>query len=65
MNPHKEDEQQDSILLDDLVAEEIESTIQDSYKNKTLEDLNALLEQAVENEDYEVAAKIRDEISKR
>ena len=34
VNPQKEDEQQDSILLDDLVAEEIESTIQDNYKNK-------------------------------
>lgn len=66
VNPEKEDEQQqDSILLDELVAEEIESTIQDNYKNKTLEDLHALLDQAVVNEDYELAAKIRDEISKR
>lgn len=66
VNPEKEDEQQqDSILLDELVAEEIESTIQDNYKNKTLEDLHALLDQAVANEDYELAAKIRDEISKR
>jgi hypothetical protein len=30
-----------------------------------LEELNELLDQAVEHEDYEKAAKIRDEISKR
>jgi bifunctional DNase/RNase len=65
VNPKKDDEQQDSILLDDLVAEEIESNFQESYKNKSIEELHALLEQAVINEDYEAAAKIRDEISKR
>jgi protein-arginine kinase activator protein McsA len=30
-----------------------------------LQELNELLDQAVEQEDYEKAAKIRDEISKR
>ena len=64
VNPNKEDDNE-SVLLDDLVAEEIESKTQDNYKHKTLEDLNALLEQAVLSEDYELAAKIRDEISKR
>lgn len=65
VNPKKEEEQQDSILLDDLVVEEIENTFQESYKEKTLEELNTLLNEAVNNEDYETAAKIRDEISKR
>lgn len=36
-----------------------------TYANHTLQELNELLEQAVEHEDYEKAAKIRDEISKR
>lgn len=36
-----------------------------AYANHTLQELSELLEQAVEHEDYEAAAKIRDEISKR
>ena len=36
-----------------------------TYSNHSLEELMELLEQAVEHEDYEKAAKIRDEISKR
>jgi len=35
------------------------------YSNHSLNELNELLAQAVEQEDYEKAAKIRDEISKR
>ncbi|MEM1002130.1 MAG: bifunctional nuclease family protein [Bacteroidota bacterium] len=66
VNPKKEDEE-DSILVDDIVAEEIETATspEQSYKDKTLEELTQLLEEAVINEDYEAAAKIRDEISKR
>ena len=69
VNPKKEDEEnQDSILMDDLIAEEIESTAfgEDlTYKDMSLEELNNLLDEAVNNEDYELAAKLRDEISKR
>ena len=36
-----------------------------TYSKHTLQELNELLDQAVEQEDYEKAAKIRDEISKR
>jgi bifunctional DNase/RNase len=36
-----------------------------TYSKHSLEELNELLEQSVEHEDYEKAAKIRDEISKR
>ncbi|MBU2061781.1 MAG: UvrB/UvrC motif-containing protein, partial [Bacteroidetes bacterium] len=35
------------------------------YMKNSLDELNELLTQAVENEDYEKAAKVRDEISKR
>ncbi|WP_338731691.1 bifunctional nuclease family protein [Mangrovimonas cancribranchiae] len=69
VNPKKEDEEtEDSILMDDLVAEELESEAQsssDNYKDKTLQELHNLLDDAVAKEDYEKAAKIRDEISKR
>ncbi len=37
----------------------------DDYKNFSLEKLNDLLKDAIEKEDYEKAAKIRDELSKR
>lgn len=65
VNPKKGEEEQDSILVDDFVAEEIEASAQENYKNKSLQELNTLLDEAVNNEDYEKAAKIRDEISKR
>ena len=67
VNPKKEDEEeQDSILIDDMLAEEIETAPSlESYKAKTLDELHELLEKAVANEDYETAARIRDEISKR
>ncbi|MDO1502520.1 bifunctional nuclease family protein [Winogradskyella maritima] len=70
VNPKKDDEDQDSILMDDLVAEEVEAaTFGDandgSYKDLSLEDLHNMLDEAVANEDYETAAKLRDEISKR
>ncbi len=35
------------------------------YSRKSVKDLNKLLDEAVKNEDYEKAARIRDEISKR
>ena len=35
------------------------------YQNKSIDQLDELLTKAVANEDYETAAKIRDEISKR
>lgn len=67
VNPKKEEGNQDSILVDDLIAEEIEAAAieKESYKDKSLEELHQLLDEAVVNEDYETAAKIRDEISKR
>lgn len=70
VNPKKEDENddnQDSILMDELVANELEPPEQprENFKHKTLEELQTMLEEAVNNEDYEKAAHIRDEISKR
>ncbi len=68
VNPEKEEDEdlQDSILVDDLLADELElNEPKENYKGKTLEELHSLLDEAVANEDYEAAAHIRDEISKR
>ncbi|WP_347922886.1 bifunctional nuclease family protein [Pontimicrobium sp. SW4] len=64
---NKEDEQKaDNILVDEVLAEEIEtSSGQDNFKGKTLDELQKMLDKAVANEDYETAARIRDEMSKR
>lgn len=67
VNPKQDEENpEDSILVDDVLAEKVETAQeQDNYKTKSLEELHNLLDEAVANEDYEKAAKIRDEISKR
>ena len=67
VSPKKEGEEtEDSILVDDRLAEELEGgPMIENYKSKTLEELHDLLDAAVTNEDYETAARIRDEISKR
>jgi len=66
VNPEKEEgDSEDNILLDEILAEEIESKSPETFKSKTLEELHNILDEAVANEDYETAARIRDEISKR
>jgi len=70
VNPKKDDQDEgaeDSILVDDLLVDELESNAspRKDYKSKTLTELNKLLDEAVTNEDYETAAHIRDEISRR
>ncbi|MCL4118315.1 UNVERIFIED_CONTAM: hypothetical protein GTU68_030247 [Idotea baltica] len=67
VNPEKSDDIQDeNLLIDELVAEELETIVpNENYKNKTIEELHNMLDEAVANEDYEKAAHIRDEISKR
>lgn len=68
VNPTKDDDketQEDSVLVDDIMAGELEPVARENYTNKTLEELQKLLDEAVANEDYEKAAHIRDEMSKR
>jgi len=60
--PAKEDDPED-VLNEDIVFEEQEQT--SNLSHQTIQELNDLLQEAVTNEDYEAAAKIRDEISKR
>ncbi|WP_396633515.1 bifunctional nuclease domain-containing protein [Maribacter sp. R86514] len=59
----------DSIMVDEILQEgetiEIESGATDGYTELTIDELEAELKKAVTNEDYEKAAKLRDEISKR
>jgi len=61
--PTKEDDPED-VLNEDIVFEEQNPTTS-NFSHLTLQELNESLGDAVNNEDYEAAAKIRDEISKR
>jgi bifunctional DNase/RNase len=64
---NKDENDLDTILSNpDTFGQEIESNQSGfTYTDKSIQELNELLSEAVENEDYEKAAKIRDEISKR
>nr|WP_299000544.1 bifunctional nuclease family protein [uncultured Allomuricauda sp.] len=69
-NKDEEENDDDSIVVDEILQEgetvEIESgAASQGYRELTLEELLKELDKAVANEDYEKAAKIRDEISKR
>ncbi len=63
----EKDEKAEEIIEEELLNEEIELASEDTsdYKKMSLEELKELLSQAVNQEDYEKAARIRDEISKR
>ena len=50
---------------DDLMAEIISETSEETKEHKSLKELYKELDAAVVNENYELAAKLRDEISKR
>jgi hypothetical protein len=55
----------DELIIESLIKEpEIEKE-KNIYAKNSLKELNEKLNQAVQNEDYELAAKIRDEINKR
>lgn len=65
----EKDDSDDSIVVDEILQEgetvEIDSGATDGFTELTVEELNIELDKAVANEDYEKAAKLRDEISKR
>lgn len=58
----KDENDDDDLILEDLIPETIEET---SYTSESLKTLNQKLNDAVGNEDYELAAKLRDEINRR
>ena len=56
--------QEEDLEIEDLIQEPVPAK-ESSYSNDTLDQLQEKLNNAVINEDYELAAKIRDEINKR
>lgn len=54
--------QKEDLDIEELIEKPIEDS---SYSKDSLKELNDKLNSAVQNEDYELAAKIRDEINKR
>lgn len=57
-----EDIDEENLVLGDLISETVDET---PYSSEPIESLNKQLGDAIANEDYELAAKIRDEINKR
>jgi protein-arginine kinase activator protein McsA len=66
MEANKDSDELDGVLsTPDTFGMEESNESGDTYKKHSLTELHELLEGAVQDEDYEKAAKIRDEISKR
>ncbi len=61
----EEYDDEEKILFKELFSEETTLANSDDFKDKTIDELQKLLRIAVQNENYETAAKIRDEISNR
>ncbi|GAB1308508.1 bifunctional nuclease family protein [Urechidicola sp. KH5] len=57
-----EEIEDENIVLGDLITEPVEES---SYSSETVENLLKQLDDAIANEDYELAARLRDEINKR
>ena len=53
------------ILKKEIDGKNAENLLPDEYKTLTLKQLNKKISDAIENEDYELAAKLRDEINQR
>ena len=65
INSDEEEEKKIEEKENEPLEIEIETQNTNSLQSKTLSELKSLLQEAVNNEDYEMAAKVRDEISKR
>ncbi len=61
----EEYDDEEKLLFKELFSEETTLANSDDFKDKTIDELQKLLKIAVQNENYEKAAKIRDEISNR
>ena len=62
----EEEQEKENIIVEELFSKEVEiKSDRPDYKKLSLNELNNMLDQAVKNEDYEKAARLRDEISKR
>ena len=60
-------QEEEAVLEELIIGDDAESKILsgEDYKKFTLKELNEMLDEAVSQEDYETAARIRDEISQR
>jgi len=68
INPEEDlEKNDDALVFEEAPTDTSEKNIdeQNDYKNLSLAELEDLLQKAVSDENYEIAAKIRDEISKR
>jgi len=67
LDPEKDAQEIEDALTNPETFKQSEESNQsgETYAKNSLQELNDMLEQAVAHEDYEKAAKIRDEISKR
>jgi excinuclease UvrABC helicase subunit UvrB len=65
LEPNKDSQEIDDVLSNpETFGREESNQSGSTYSKHSLQELNELLDQAVSHEDYEKAAKIRDEISK-
>lgn len=65
MEPENATEENEGVLTNPETFGAEETAAKHSYSGKSIQELYELLNEAVQNEDYEKAAKIRDEISKK
>lgn len=65
LNIDLENQKSEDLINDEVPNEKSEDFSKNTFNKLSLPELKNLLKKAVEDENYEVAAKIRDEISKR
>ena len=56
---------QEESVIEDLIMGEPETPAKENYSRLSVKELNKMLDEAVKTENYELAARVRDEISKR
>ena len=64
---HEQDDQTKDLIEEEeeVVEKESSQNPQSTIEDANMDELNALMRQAVQNENYELAARVRDEIEKR
>ena len=65
LNIDLENQKSEDLISDEVLNEKSEDFSKNTFNKLSLPELKNLLKKAVDDENYEVAAKIRDEISKR
>ena len=65
LNIDLENQKNKDLIFEETISKSNEDDSKTTFDNLSLSELKVLLKKAVKNEDYEVAAKIRDEMSKR